>query len=793
MLLPLAVFFTGASVLILEVVGVRILAPFYGNTIFTVSSVISVILFALSCGYYLGGKLADRHPTLKYFFGLILISGLMLLFFYSLGTLILPVLSSKLSILSGPLVSATLLFLLPALLLGTLCPYAIKVQSIRAPEEGLGAIAGNIFFWSTLGSIVGSLSSGFVLIPRFGIDRILITNGVGLCLLGFVPLLILRRKKAILYAAALIFLILFTGAGIATQRARRKVLYTADGVYQKITIYDGQYAGRPTRFFQQDENSAGAGEGAMFLDSNDPTDLVYEYTRYYSLYKIFRPHVDNALVIGAGAYSVPKALLHDLPGATVDVVDIEPSVFSLARQFFELPENRQLHDYVEDGRRFVHNSHKKYDLIFADVYYSFFSVPPHFATKEFFAAAKEKLSANGILVSNVIGDLSRQQPSLIMAEIKTFRTVFPNSYFFAVAWPEKTETQNVMLVGYNSETRVDLNSPSILANRDAFIRFLSSKLIDVDRRFDLSPYPILTDNFSPVEFLTAKVLRRAFAEEKLIDGDEMVADVAQQERYRPRYVSTDGHKKQEDFLLAEMNLLAQEVKTQSWEASPGDGKNYRLTNIIGRLYSSPRRIVLATHYASSPVADSEENDPRELNDGSGVAILVEIARALADSNVPPGVGIDLLFLDGTGTSGRTNREAPLGQPASTYFAQHLTRLYGDNKPLLAIVVDNVCRDGLQLLKEQSSITSAPVQVQAIWTVAQRVSPRIFQDRVGPKVDDDQAALIAAGIPTIVLSDSQYQPFEAREGSTDKCSSRTLEAIGETIMQYVTLPQTSSHN
>jgi spermidine synthase len=612
MLLPFAVFVTGASVLIVEVVGLRILTPFYGNTIFTVSSVISVILFALACGYYLGGRLADRRPALTYFFGLILISGLVLLFFYSLAAVILPILSLRLSIVSGPLVSATLLFLLPALLLGTLCPYAIKVQSTRTPQTGIGAIAGNIFFWSTLGSIAGSLSAGFLLIPRFGIDRILITNGIVLCLVGFVPLLAFRRKNVTLYTSALIFLLLVIAAAIAARRARRQVLYTADGVYQKITIYDGQYAGRPTRFLQEDENSAGAGEGAMFLDTSDPGDLVYEYTRYYSLYKVFHPQMHNALVIGSGAYSVPKALLHDVPDVSVDVVDIEPSLPSLARRYFGVPENLKLHNYVEDGRRFLRDSNRRYDLIFADVYYSLFSVPPHFTTREFFAIAQEKLSANGILIVNVIGDLSRQQPSLIFSEIKTFRMVFPNSYFFAVAWPEKTETQNVMLVGYKSDTRVDLNSPSVLQDRDPFIRFLGSKLLDVDGRFDLSPYPILTDNFAPVEFLTAKVLRRAFAEERLVDGDEMAADAAQQERYGNRSPGTDGHSREQDFVLAEMRLLAQEVNTERWQATASDGKTYQLTNIIGRLYSAPRRIVLATHYASAPPSALEVKDRPDL-------------------------------------------------------------------------------------------------------------------------------------------------------------------------------------
>jgi len=319
-----AVFVTGASILIIEVVGVRVLSPYYGNTIFTVSSVISVILLALSSGYYAGGKFADRHPSLQWFFGIILVSGLVLLVFYGLGTIILPLLSSKLSISLGPLVSAVLLFLLPALLLGTLSPYAVKLQSVYFPEQGVGSVAGKIFFWSTLGSIIGSLLAGFVLIPRFGIDRILIGNGVLLFVLGLVPLLVLGLGRKPFYGTLLAFAVALGGAWFAGHYERRNVVYSRDGIYQKITIYDDSFSGRPVRFLQQDQNSEGAGEGAMFLDSDDPRDLVYVYTRYYSLYKIFTPQVENALMIGGGAYSVPKALLRDLPTARIDVVEIEP-------------------------------------------------------------------------------------------------------------------------------------------------------------------------------------------------------------------------------------------------------------------------------------------------------------------------------------------------------------------------------------------------------------------------------------------------------------------------------------
>ena len=74
-MLPAAVFLTGASVLVVEVTAVRVLSPYYGNTIFTVSSVISIILLALSAGYYAGGILADRRPSLRAFFAIIAASG----------------------------------------------------------------------------------------------------------------------------------------------------------------------------------------------------------------------------------------------------------------------------------------------------------------------------------------------------------------------------------------------------------------------------------------------------------------------------------------------------------------------------------------------------------------------------------------------------------------------------------------------------------------------------------------------------------------------------------------------
>ncbi len=491
--------------MIIEVVAMRVLAPYYGNTIFTASSVITVILAALSIGYYAGGRLADRYRSLRLFFTIILFSGLCLLFFHFASFAIIPAQSLVFSIITGPLVSSLFLFFLPALLLGTISPYAIKLQTVYFPEQGVGTVAGKIFFWSTLGSIVGSLSAGFVLIPNFGINQIIVATGAALVFLGLVPLINIGLDKKILDKYIIVFFVIMTAAVLSGYETNKKIIYSKDGVYEKIIIYEGEHSGRPARFFAQDHSLS----GASFLDSQNPSDMVFDYTKYYRLYKILKPDAKEVLIIGGGAYSIPKAILHELPDASVDVSEIEPSLFDLAKKYFGAKDNPSLRNVTEDGRRFLRLSEKKYDMIFSDVYFSLYSVPPHFTTQEFFKIAKEKLNKDGILIMNIIGDLSLGGASLIMSEAKTLRTVFENSYFFAVDSPQKKGAQNVIFVGYNSGKKIDFNDSLIINHQDDIIRQLKDKAIDMDK-FDLSSEIVLSDNYSPVEYLTAKVLKKNF-------------------------------------------------------------------------------------------------------------------------------------------------------------------------------------------------------------------------------------------------------------------------------------------
>ncbi len=490
--------------MIIEITATRILSPYFGNTIFSISSVISVVLAALSLGYYVGGKLADQHPQEKVFFGIIAASGVCVIFLHIVGIIFLTLFGYRLSIVEGPIIAAILLFFAQNFFLGMLSPFAIKIQAMRQKDLGIGTVSGQVFFWSTLGSIFGSLGAGFFLIPHVGINAIMIGAGLLLCVLGLVAMVPMPRSMAVALAGILLIVSFWFAhylSGSLDALYPKFVVYNRDGLYQKIVIYDGTYNHQPARFLLQDRNSS----AAEFLHSDQ---LAYEYTKYYALYQLFNPNIRQVLAIGGGAYSVPKALLHELPNAQIDVAEIEPSLFAIDQKYFNVPSDSRLHNMVEDGRRLLVDSGKKYDMIFSDAYSSFYSTPEHLTTQEFFRLAKSRLSDKGVFIANVIGNLSLKEDSFFLSEIKTFQSVFGNSYFFAVVSPSLATGQNIIFVGYNGMDKLDVASPKIKEDKNPIISGLANRQIDISK-FNLSSQPILTDNFAPVDYLIAKELEQS--------------------------------------------------------------------------------------------------------------------------------------------------------------------------------------------------------------------------------------------------------------------------------------------
>lgn len=501
-MMPLLVACTGACVLIIEVLAVRILSPYFGNTIYTFSSVLTVVLAALSIGYFMGGRLIDRFPAFHTFFGAILLAGISVLVLHLLVTILLPLIGFRWSPIYGPLILSILLFGTPCVFLGLLSPMAVRLQKDLNATEGIGGSAGDIFCFSTIGSIAGSLLTGFVLIPSFGITAILLTIGIILVALGYLGLYLSRKRPSLSLLAGMSTLLILVMMGEHLARIPHKnVLLLHEGLYEQLTVFDGEWQGRPTRFLRQDRNLS----SATFLDA-PPTDLVFEYTKYFALQKFLRPHLERALFLGAGAYTLPHLLLEKQPSVEIDVAEIEPTLPAVARTYFNIPSHPHLTTNIIDARRFLHETRRTYDLIYGDAYASGFTVPPHLLTQEFFREAKGKLAPGGIFIGNFFGNLVEAPPSFVMSAMHTFRSVFPNSTFFAIADRTSSRAQHVAFVGQNSPTPSDFCSPELQNSPDAFLASLCEKVIEIPHKI-FAAFPLFTDDYAPVEYLTGLTVK----------------------------------------------------------------------------------------------------------------------------------------------------------------------------------------------------------------------------------------------------------------------------------------------
>jgi Zn-dependent M28 family amino/carboxypeptidase len=282
----------------------------------------------------------------------------------------------------------------------------------------------------------------------------------------------------------------------------------------------------------------------------------------------------------------------------------------------------------------------------------------------------------------------------------------------------------------------------------------------------------------------------------LWDGQRAMAHIAAQLKFTPRSLDTAGHQQTIDYIKAELAKTGVDaVTTQRWVFRDAGGKAHAMTNVVARFQASnPRRIILATHYDSIVRAyrDAETPNapmPGANNSASGVAVLLETARVLSLSDKPP-VGVDMIFFDGEEGPKSLGAGDPewraLGSP---YFAEHLKDYYPSAKPEKAVVFDMVCDKDLSLKPEPSSAASALTEVQKYWAAGIKIAPSAFITTLTTyPISDDHTALAAAGIPSFLVIDFEYEPFFNTTADTiDKCSAQSLEAVGRTTLQYLYLP------
>lgn len=511
-LLLATVFSTGTAVLILEVLAVRLLSPQFGTSMFVISSVLTVVLAALALGYYWGGRVADRFPNPLPLYTIIAIGGLTIALSYALGKFMLPFAGDILPITIGPLILSLMLFFVPAFLLGTDSPYVIKLLTEAGAPETAGTTTGTVFFWSTVGSIVGSLSAGFFFIPFIGLELTLL--GVA-CFLATMALsgawyvgneyheLPLRPQHVLAIAVATIVI-----SGITLHAPRpnphpeeQKTLYEADHQYGHIRIYEQEFllTRPPARFLKREVNS----ESAIFQDSYDHP---FVYTRFADLFpELRRSTTTNFLLLGGGAYSIARSILATHPAITVDVAELEPALLPLAIEYFDLQHLDRLTNHVVDARVFVETAETRFDYIFMDTFNSGLYIPPHLTTVEFFESLRARLTDDGLLMINFIGAEDLPGTTLTDSFWKTLRTVFPNARAFSEYPTLSGRIKNIVFIAdaTNEEISIkDITLPVEFNGPPVPIQDLELTLDASDPQAQI----VFTDDRSTAEYLVAKQL-----------------------------------------------------------------------------------------------------------------------------------------------------------------------------------------------------------------------------------------------------------------------------------------------
>ena len=496
-ILLFVVFITGGCVLVVEILATRLLAPYFGNTIYTVSSVISVILAALSLGYYYGGKYADRNPNSQSFYKLIFYAGLLVLFIDIFTSLFLPILATFFSITAGPLVMSLAMFFAPSALLGMLSPFAIKLYVKQFPKMGVGTLSGRIFFWSTMGSILGSLLSGFYLVPHFGISKIIVMTGitlVGLSLVG------LSKSSGLSFRQLLSVLVFVIALNFASSNKliHPNQVLSYDGTYERIAIHDETVDGQKYRYLILDSSLS----SGIKLGSDE---LVFPYSQSTKLTPFIKPEINSVLLLGGGANSQARLFLRDYLNADVHTVEIEPTLFDLSLDYFELENDPRLTNSIQDGRKYLADTDKVFDLIYSDVFGGVISVPVHFTTKEFYQLTKKSLTDNGMFFMHLIGNLNNTKQTFVGSQIKTFTSVFDNNYVLQIDNARALSFRHYVLIGVNGESRPDLGA--IIYNLSLTDESWNDFSVIKESNLNLSNEIVFTDDYAPVDKLLEDIIK----------------------------------------------------------------------------------------------------------------------------------------------------------------------------------------------------------------------------------------------------------------------------------------------
>jgi spermidine synthase len=482
----LIAFVVGAASLGAEISAARLLAPYFGASTIVWANTIATVLVALSLGYWLGGKLADRRSDLRALCAIVTVAGCLLALvpiaadpFLKLSVRALGALS--VGGLAGSLVAVLVLVAVPVLLLGTVAPYANRLSLGRVADTG--TVTGRLYAISTAGSLVGTFASALVLIPLIGTHRTFLVFAFALALVALPGL---ARRELVLVPVAIAALAAIPPSAVGSDVKGARVIFSTETQYQYARVLEFRNG---VRWLQLNEGVAvhSLYRPWTFLTGGYWDDfLVLPFAGG-------RGVPGRIAILGDAAGTVARAYGHYFPGTRVDAVELDGELSTIGRRYFGLRGPR-LHLYTADARPWLAASSARYDAIFVDAYRQPY-IPFYLVTREFFESVRAHLRPGGIVAINV-GHVPGSN-ALERVVTATLRAVFPDVI------RDRTSDYNSLLVastGALSPARV----AAAAAPGSSLAPDLHGLADTVGGRLGpaLSGGSVYTDDRAPVEWLT---------------------------------------------------------------------------------------------------------------------------------------------------------------------------------------------------------------------------------------------------------------------------------------------------
>jgi len=390
--LHLLVFVVGACTMGTEIAGARLLAPYFGDSTIVWANTIAVVLVALSVGYWLGGKLADRDPRLATLCKVVLGGSLLIALVPFLARPFLGVSVDAFDQISvgafaGSLLGVLVLLAVPVMIMGSVSPWAIRIA--MSDVEHAGELAGRLYAVSTAGSLVGTMLSALVTIPLLGTQRTFLVFALVVALVGLAGLGWRWAPVPLIVAGALLIPV-----GTIKASDTGKVLFEAETTHQYARVVE-----------------LPDGQRNLELNEGQAIHSIYRPGEYlvggYWDENLVLPFVTSTgekppgrvAILGSAAGTVARAYGHFFPATRVDAVEIDGELTELGRRYFDL-DNPNMEVFDEDARPWLRRSDPVYDTIMVDAYHQPY-IPFYLATTEFFDLVRERLKPGGTILINV--------------------------------------------------------------------------------------------------------------------------------------------------------------------------------------------------------------------------------------------------------------------------------------------------------------------------------------------------------------------------------------------------------